>query len=170
MAGAALPFVDWIANVAQRYSLNTLVKVTRLQSVHTVEKYLRHLEEAFLIFSLRRFSYTVREQARSNRKVYCTDNGFITSASFRFAGDLGKLYENIVAIELRKREIEGALECFYWQGAQQEEVDVSSICPLRRPRSSVRLTGSSNPEGGFPSLTSWPLLQCPKTSETTWHL
>jgi predicted AAA+ superfamily ATPase len=112
-----------MANVAQRYSLNTLVKVTRLQSVHTVEKYLRHLEEAFLIFSLRRFSFKVREQARSNRKVYCTDNGFITSASFRFAGDLGKLYENIVAIELRKRELEGALECFYWQGAQQEEVD-----------------------------------------------
>ena len=24
---------------------------------------------------------------------------------------------------MRKREIEGALECYYWQGGQQEEVD-----------------------------------------------
>jgi predicted AAA+ superfamily ATPase len=112
-----------MANVAQRYSLNTLVQATRLQSVHTVEKYLRHLDEAFLLFSVRRFSFKVRDQARSNRKIYCTDNGFITSASFRFSADLGKLYENAVAVALRKRELEGALEFFYWQGAQQEEVD-----------------------------------------------
>ncbi|MBA7689525.1 hypothetical protein ES703_98033 [subsurface metagenome] len=97
--------------------------LTRLRSVHTVEKYLHHLDEAFLLFSLRRFSFKVREQAQSNRKIYCTDNGLITSASFRVSSDVGKLFENIVAINLRKRAIEGALECFYRQGAQQEEVD-----------------------------------------------
>jgi len=112
-----------MGNVAQRYSLNTLVKVTRLRSVHTVEKYLQHLDEAFLLFSLRRFSFKLREQTQSNRKVYCTDNGLITSASFRLSSDAGKLYENIVAIDLQKRAVEGALECYYWQGAQQEEVD-----------------------------------------------
>jgi len=112
-----------MANVAQRYSLNTLAKVTSLRSVHTVEKYLHHLEEAFLLFSVRRFSFKVREQARSNRKIYCTDNGLITHASFRFSADLGKLCENVVAITLHKRRLEGALECYYWQGRQQEEVD-----------------------------------------------
>jgi len=112
-----------MANVAQKYSLNTLVQVTRLQSAHTVEKYLRYLNEAFLFFPLQRFSFKVREQTRSNRKIYCTDNGLITAASFQFSSNLGRLYENIVAIALRKLEIEGALECFYWQGAQMEEVD-----------------------------------------------
>ena len=112
-----------MANVAQRYSLNTLVRLTRLRSVHTIEKYLNHLEEAFLLFSVRRFSFKVREQMRSARKVYCTDNGLITSVSFRFSGDMGKLCENVVAIALRKRELEGSAECFYWQGPRQEEVD-----------------------------------------------
>lgn len=112
-----------MANVAQRYSLNTLTTLTRLRSVHTVEKYLRHIEEAFLLFPLRRFSFKVREQVRSNRKVYCTDNGFIHSASFRFSADAGKLYENAVGITLRKQEMEGAIECFYWMGTMQEEVD-----------------------------------------------
>jgi len=112
-----------MANVAQRYSYNLLTKATRLRSVHTAKKYLRHLEEAFLFFSVRRFSFKVREQARSNRKIYCTDNGLVTSTPFRFSSDMGKLYENLVAVTLRKREIEGKLECFYWQGAQQEEVD-----------------------------------------------
>jgi uncharacterized protein len=37
-----------LSNVAQEFSLNALTKVTRLRSVHSVEKYLRHLEEAFL--------------------------------------------------------------------------------------------------------------------------
>ncbi|MCK4303102.1 MAG: ATP-binding protein [Candidatus Eisenbacteria sp.] len=112
-----------MTNVAQRYSLNTLAKVTRLRSVHTVEKYLRHLEEAFVLFSLRRFSFKVREQVRANRKIYCTDNGLVTSSSFRFSPDLGKLYENAVAITLRRHEMDGKIECFYWQGSQQEEVD-----------------------------------------------
>lgn len=112
-----------IANVARPYSLNTLTRLTRLKSVHTVQKYLRHLEEAFLLFPLRRFSFKVREMARANRKIYCTDNGLITSTSFRFSRDLGKLYENIVAVELHKRELAGELESYYWQTAQQEEVD-----------------------------------------------
>ena len=112
-----------MANVAQRFSLNTLAKVTRLRSVRTVTKYFRHLEEAFLLFPLRRFSFRVREQARSNWKAYCIDNGLVTSASFRFSADVGKLYENVVAVALRRRETLGALEIFYWQGNQQEEVD-----------------------------------------------
>jgi hypothetical protein len=112
-----------MTNVAQRYSLNSLVKVTRLRSVHTVGKYLRHLEEAFVLFSLRRFSFKDQEQTRANRKIYCTDNGMVTSSSFRFSPDLGKLYENAVAITLRRHEMAGTIECFYWQGSQQEEVD-----------------------------------------------
>lgn len=112
-----------MANVAKQYSLNALTRMTGLRSVHTVQKYLRHIEEAFLLFSLRRFSFKVRDQLRSNRKVYCTDNGMLTSASFRCSANAGKLYENAVAVALRKQEMQGALECFYWQSAQQEEVD-----------------------------------------------
>lgn len=112
-----------MSNVAQEYSLNGLARVTRFKSVQTVEKYMRYLEEAFLFFSVSRFSFKVRLQVRSNRKVYCTDNGLATSASFRFAADLGKLYENVVAIDLRKKHLAGELELFYWKGPRQEEVD-----------------------------------------------
>ena len=112
-----------MSNVAGLYSYNALTKATRLRSVHTVEKYLNHLDEAFLLFSLRRFSFKTRVQSRSSRKIYCIDNGLITSASFRFSPDLGKLYENLVAISLRKKEMAGDIECFFWQGPQQEEVD-----------------------------------------------
>ena len=114
----------WLmSNVAQRYSLNRLAEVTRLKSVHSVEKYLRHLAEAFLFFPVRRFSFKVGEQARANPKAYCIDNGLVMATAFRASPDAGKLYENLAAIALRRRQLAGRLELFYWQGARQEEVD-----------------------------------------------
>jgi len=112
-----------MSNVAQEYSYNTLAEVTRLRSAHTTEKYLSHLEEALLFFSVRRFSFKVRQQARMNRKVYCTDNGLVTATAFRFSSGLGRLYENLVAIALRKQELDGRLELYFWKGHQHEEVD-----------------------------------------------
>lgn len=112
-----------MSNVAQEYSCNTLAEVTRLRSVHTAQKYLRHLEEAFLFFSVRRFSFKLRDQARANRKVYCTDNGLVTAASFRLSPGRGRLYENLAAIALRKQELDGRLELYFWKGPQHEEVD-----------------------------------------------
>ena len=112
-----------MANVASLYSYNGLVRSTRLQSVHTAEKYLRHLEEAFLFFSLRLFSFKARDRATSDRKIYAIDNGLITATGFRSSPDRGKLYENLVAIALHRRELEGALQCFSWQSEQGDEVD-----------------------------------------------
>ena len=85
-----------MANVASLYSYNGLVRSTRLQSVHTAEKYLRHLEEAFLFFSLRLFSFKARDRATSDRKIYAIDNGLITATGFRSSPDRGKLYENLM--------------------------------------------------------------------------
>ena len=112
-----------MSNVAQEYSLRTLAKVTRCKSDHTVDKYLGYLEEAFLFFSLRRFSFKVREQVGANKKIYCIDNGLVTSASFRFSADRGKLYENLVAVALHKHQIQGQAQVFFWKNPQQEEVD-----------------------------------------------
>jgi len=46
-----------------------------------------------------------------------------SSTSFRFSPGLGQLYENLVAVALRKRELEGELEAFFWKGPRHEEVD-----------------------------------------------
>jgi predicted AAA+ superfamily ATPase len=81
------------------------------------------LEEAFVFFRLNRFSFKVREQLASNKKIYCIDNGFIHAKAFKFSSDMGRLYENIVAIELKKLEMGGNMSVYYWKSTQQEEVD-----------------------------------------------
>lgn len=112
-----------ISNIAKEFSYNTLTKVTKCKSVHTVEKYLNYLEEAFVFFKLNRFSFKVKEQMASNKKIYCVDNGFISAKAFKFSPDMGQLYENVVAIELKKLEMDGVANIYFWKSKQQEEVD-----------------------------------------------
>ena len=112
-----------LSNTASEYSYTNLSKMTKIQSVHTIQKYLGYLEEAFIFFSVRRFSNKVKEQITFNKKTYCIDNGFIHAKAFKASPDLGKLYENVVAQKLKKKELDNKLKLFYWKNQQQEEVD-----------------------------------------------
>ena len=112
-----------ISNIASEYSYNSLTKVCKIKSSHTIRKYLNFLEESFIFFSLNRFSYKLKEQISSNKKIYCIDNGFIRAKAFNISPDTGKLYENVVACKLKIEEINGKLDLFYWKNPQQEEVD-----------------------------------------------
>jgi hypothetical protein len=111
------------STISSEYSVHGLTKVSACQSDRTVRKYLDYLEEAFLFFSVPRFSYKVRVQVSSNKKIYCIDNGFITAKGFSFSKNLGSLLENIIAIALREHELSGIINLFYWKNAEQEEVD-----------------------------------------------
>lgn len=112
-----------ISNITAEFSLNSLSKQTQISSVHTIKKYLKYLEESFMFFSLIRFSYKVGEQLRSNKKIYCYDNGFYRAKSFHFSEDWGKLLENTIASELTKRCLHDGSKLYYWKGRDQEEVD-----------------------------------------------
>ena len=112
-----------LSNTASEYSYGSLARITRSKSPMTVQKYLGYLEETFLFFSLPRFSFRVKDQVASNKKIYCSDTGFIAAKAFRFSGNRGKMYENLVAIALWKLQLQGQASVFYWKNAQQEEVD-----------------------------------------------
>ena len=112
-----------ISNIASEYSFHSLTKVSRIKSSHTIRKYLHYLEESFIFFSLSRFSYKVKEQISSNKKIYCIDNGFISVKAFNFSPNKGKLYENVVACKLKKDEIDGKINLYYWKNPRHEEVD-----------------------------------------------
>lgn len=111
------------SNVAGEYSVHRLCRVTGCRSDRTVRKYLDYLEEAFLFFSIPKFSFKVKEQVLSNRKIYCIDNGFVVSKGFRFSQNTGSLMENLVAIALHQYELDGRLSLYYWKNARQQEVD-----------------------------------------------
>jgi uncharacterized protein len=112
-----------ISNVASEYSYLSLTNVTKIKSSHTIQKYLNYLEESYLLFSLNKFSFKVKEQVSSNKKIYCIDNGLISARAFSFSPNMGKLYENLVACTLKRKENQGLCAIYYWKNTQQEEVD-----------------------------------------------
>lgn len=112
-----------ISNTAKEASFNRLSGVSNVKSPHTVEKYISYLEEAYLFFNIRRFSYKVKEQLASNRKIYVIDNGLIYAKAFQISANQGILYENTVASQLLRRANKEDLNVYYYKNAQQEEVD-----------------------------------------------
>lgn len=112
-----------VSNTATEFSYNTLSRITRCKSVHTVEKYLRYLEESFIFFRIHKFSFNLQDQLSSNKKIYCIDNGFIHSKGFSTGADTGRLCENAVAIKLKKDELDGGAKVYYWKHPLQQEVD-----------------------------------------------
>jgi predicted AAA+ superfamily ATPase len=88
-------------------------------SVPTLTNYFWHFKNAFLFFDSTIFSYTVKDQLLYPRKIYCVDTGLANASGFKTTEDTGRLYENMVAIELLRK----GYEIYYWKTKQQEEVD-----------------------------------------------
>lgn len=91
---------------------------------HTIERFSGYFEDVYLIFLLKRFSYKVKEQEKSPRKIYCVDTGLCNSIGFRFSENIGRLAENIVFLTLKRKQIlDPQVEIFYWKDIQHREVD-----------------------------------------------
>lgn len=112
-----------INNFANLYSLRKLQDVLNLKSVSTTEKYTKYLEEAYLIFSLLRYSAKSVQRIKSPKKVYAVDNGFVSAKAIRHSPDNGKLMENLVFTELVKRGTRPNMELFYYKTRNDREVD-----------------------------------------------
>lgn len=90
----------------------------------TVEKFSGYLEDAYLVFQLKRFSFKVKEQEKSPRKIYAVDTGLCNTVGFRFSENTVRLAENIVYFALKRRQmLNPRLELFYWKDVHHREVD-----------------------------------------------
>ncbi len=105
-----------LTNITQKISYNKIKKVFG-QSLDSIKAYLSYLEDAFLIFQVPFFSYSLKTQEQFQRKIFAVDNGLRNLVSFKFSRDKGKLAENLAFIELKIRN----KNIFYWQG--KNEVD-----------------------------------------------
>ena len=106
-----------------QYSFRKLRTATSCRSVHTLKKYTGYLEQAFLIFTVPRFSFKPREQTAAPRKCYAIDNGLVLAAGFQSSPNQGRLMENLVAVTLHRRQLQDEIRVFYWQDPQHAEVD-----------------------------------------------
>ena len=103
-------------SVGSEISLRRIAGSVQL-SPETVSHYLQACEDAYLIFSCPYFAYSEAKRIRHNRKYYVVDTGMRRAISTRVGEDLGKDFENLVYLILRRK----VQDISYWKG--KGEVD-----------------------------------------------
>ncbi|MDD3032909.1 MAG: ATP-binding protein [Candidatus Pacebacteria bacterium] len=112
-----------INNFTGEFSYTSLKDFVEIKSVETIQKYLKSLEDSYIIFQLNRFSNKEKERVKSPKKFYIVDNGFVLSKSVRISDDYGKYMENLVFSELLKRGFKPNNDLFYYKTKNNKEVD-----------------------------------------------
>jgi uncharacterized protein len=90
------------SNVGKEFSYNKLVKNFDLGSVNSLKSYISYFEDAFLFFTVPRFSFSLKQQAVNPKKIYAIDTGLISILSLSFSKDRGRLLENKACISTLK--------------------------------------------------------------------
>jgi uncharacterized protein len=95
-----------ISNVSKPISANRLKSLFELGSTNTISEYLAHMEYAYLMYFVPKFSYSQRKQLVNPRKVYAIDTGMINLVSTAFTEDQGRKFENLIYMHLRRKHKE----------------------------------------------------------------
>lgn len=115
-----------IGNEVNYTELAQIVNVDK----NTISKYIDILEKGYIIFKLRSFSRNLRNEIKTNKKIYFYDNGIRNMVIGNFnpielRTDKGALWENFLISE-RIKQIEykqSLAHSFFWRTKQQQEVD-----------------------------------------------
>ncbi|MDA3823832.1 MAG: ATP-binding protein, partial [Bacteroidales bacterium] len=107
------------ANPGALQSYKNMQRLIGVKSINTVKNYLEALNNVYLFFSMDLFDYSLKRRIYNPSKVYCIDVALSNSISFKFTRNMGHLYENIVFLELRRKN----KEIYYWKSKRGKEVD-----------------------------------------------
>lgn len=105
------------SNCSKEITYNSLRKLIGIKSTTTISDYCYYLENSYLCFFVNRYSDSVKSQLQSPKKVYFIDTAVVKIVGFRISEDVGRTLENIVFLELKRRDC----EIFYHQ--QSKECD-----------------------------------------------
>ena len=101
-----------LSNTANKISYNNLKNILKFSNTSKVKNYVDFLSEAFLFFTIPKYDPSLKKQIVNDRKVYSIDTGIINAIAFQFSRNSGKLMENLVLIELKRR----GQEVYYFEG------------------------------------------------------
>ena len=92
-----------LTNTGKEFSYNNLGKTFDLGSSNTAVSFVSYFEDSYLLFTIPKFDYSLKKQRVNPKKAYSIDNGLTNVNSSSFSQDKGKMLENMVFINLRKK-------------------------------------------------------------------
>ncbi len=115
-------FFYLVSNMTGLFTYNKLAQLVGL-SDKTVRDYISFFEDAFLLYTVDRFDFSVKKQLRGPKKIYSVDNGLSASVAFSFSENRGRYLENMVFGTFVRNE----QNVFYYKTKNGLEVDF--FCP-----------------------------------------
>ena len=118
-----------IKNAATIFSINKFYNDIKSQgykvSKDTLHTYLYYLEDAFLIFSVSHYSESERLKHNKPKKIYAIDIGLIHAMSLSVNELYGKLFENLIYLDLRRQH----KKIYYYVTQEGFEIDFITVDP-----------------------------------------
>lgn len=115
--------------VGNEVSYNELSKLLAIDK-NTISNYIDILAQAFIIFKLKSFSRNLRNEIKTNQKIYFYDNGIrnMIIGNFNFLNlrqDKGALWGNFIISErVKKNNYENNFaKPYFWRTTHQQEID-----------------------------------------------
>ena len=91
-----------ISNISKENSYNGLKNVFGLSNAISVKEYISYFENAYLLFSINKFDFSLKKQLANPKKIYSIDTGLANSVSFQFSDNFGRQLENVVFLHLKR--------------------------------------------------------------------
>lgn len=115
--------------IGSEVSYNELAKLIGVNK-ETISSYIDILEKAYVLFRVNPFSRNVRNEIKTNKKIYFYDTGLRNALIANFNSldlrlDKGALWENFLISERIKylKYHKRYTKTYFWRTAQQQEID-----------------------------------------------
>lgn len=98
--------LSMIHNVSKPFTISKFYNDLKSQGYQTgkeaLYEYADHIEDTYLAFSVSIYDKSIRKVQSNPKKLYAIDSGMVRALTLDYESDLGRLFENIIYLDLRR--------------------------------------------------------------------
>lgn len=98
--------LSMIHNVGKPFAINKFYNELKNRGYQigkdTLYEYADHIEDAYLAFTVPIYDKSIRKVHTNPKKLYAIDPGMVRALTLDYEGELGRLFENIVFLDLKR--------------------------------------------------------------------
>lgn len=121
--------LSMIHSISNPFAINKFYNDLKTRGYRTgkdvLYDYAEFIEDAYLAFSATVYDRSIRKTQSTPKKIYAVDPGLVRATTLDFESDLGKLFENIVYLDLRRL----GCKVQYYLTKDRHEIDFIATSP-----------------------------------------